>query len=72
MNKELYTVFLLKDAVFNLVDFKLHEFLNKMVKKRNEDKKLIFGDYRKFKEKLQQVFEVVDKKQAAEQCIHIL
>jgi len=52
MDKKLYTVFLLKNAVFNWVDLKLHEFLNKMVKKRNEDKKSIFGDYRRFKEKL--------------------
>jgi len=43
-----------------------------MVKKRNEDKKLIFGNYEKFKEELQQVFEIVNEKQAAEQHIHIL
>jgi len=72
MNKKLYTVFLLKNAVFNWVDLKLHEFLNKMIKKRNEDKKSIFGDYRKFKEKLWWVFGIVNEKQAAEQCIHIL
>jgi len=65
MNKRLYTVFLLKNAVFNWVDFKLHEFLNKMIKKRNEDKKLIFDDYRKFKEKLWWVFEIVDEKWTA-------
>jgi len=52
MNKKLYTVFLLKNTVFNWVDLKLHEFLDKMVKKRNKNKKSIFGDYRKFKEKL--------------------
>jgi len=40
--------------------------------KKNEDKKLIFDDYEKFKEKLQQVFEIVNKKQATEQYIHIL
>jgi len=40
-----------------------------MVKKRNEDKKLIFDNYEKFKEKLWQVFE---EKWTAEQCIHIL
>jgi len=34
MNKRLYTVFLLKNAVFNWVDFKLHEFLDKTVKKK--------------------------------------
>jgi len=72
MNKKLYTVFLLKNTIFNWVDFKLHEFLNKMIKKRNKNKKLIFDNYRKFKEKLQWVFKIVDEKQAAEQCIHIL
>jgi len=40
--------------------------------KKNEDKKLIFDDYEKFKEKLQQVFEIINKKQATEQYIHIL
>jgi len=53
MNKKLYTVFLLKNAAFNWVDFKLHEFLDKMIKKRNKDKNSIFSDYRKFKEELQ-------------------
>jgi len=43
-----------------------------MVKKRNEDKKLIFDDYEKFKKKLQQVFEIVNKKQTTKQYIHIL
>jgi len=72
MNKKLYIIFLLKNAVFNWINFKLHEFFNKMVKKRSEDKKLIFDNYRKFKEKLQWVFEIVNKKQAAEQYIHTL
>jgi len=72
MNKKLYTVFLLKNAVFNWIDFKLHEFLDKTVKKRNKDKKSIFNDYEKFKEKLQQIFEVINKKWATKQCIHIL
>jgi len=72
MNKKLYTVFLLKNAVFNWVNLKLHEFLNKMIKKRNENKKSIFDDYKKFKEKLWWVFEIVDEKQAVKQCIHIL
>jgi len=72
MNKKLYIIFLLKNAVFNWVNLKLHEFLDKMIKKRNKDKKSIFDDYRKFKEKLWWVFEVVDKKQAAKQHIHIL
>jgi len=53
MDKELYIVFLLKNAVFNWVNLKLHEFLDKTIKKRNEDKKSIFDDYEKFKEELQ-------------------
>jgi len=40
--------------------------------KKNEDKKLIFDDYEKFKEKLWQIFEIINKKQTAKQCIHIL
>jgi len=43
-----------------------------MIKKRNEDKKLIFDNYEKFKEKLQQVFEIVNEKQTAKQHIYIL
>jgi len=72
MNKKLYIIFLFKNAVFNWVDFKLHEFLNKTIKKRNKDKKLIFDDYEKFKEKLWWIFEVINEKQATKQCIHIL
>jgi len=72
MNKGLYTVSLLKDAAFNWVDPKLHEFLDKMVKKRNKDKESIFGNYGKFKEKLRRAFGVVNEKQAVERCIHIL
>jgi len=33
-----------------------------MIKKRNEDKELIFDDYEKFKEKLQQIFKIINKK----------
>jgi len=72
MNKKLYIVFLFKNAVFDWVNFKLHEFLNKIIKKKNENKELIFDNYKKFKEKLWQVFEIIDKKQAAEQHIYIL
>jgi len=72
MNKKLYTIFLLKNTVFNWVDFKLHKFLDKMIKKRNEDKELIFDDYEKFKEKLWWVFEIIDEKWAAKQHIYIL
>ena len=52
MNKKLYTVFLLKNAVFNWVNLKLHEFLDKMVEQRNKNKESIFSDYKKFKEEL--------------------
>ncbi len=72
MNKKLYIIFLLKNAVFNWVNLKLHEFLNKMIKKKNENKKSIFDDYRKVKQELWWVFEVVNKKQVMKQCIHIL
>jgi len=33
-----------------------------MIKKKNKDKELIFDDYEKFKEKLQQIFEIVNEK----------
>jgi len=63
---------LLKNAVFNWIDLKLHEFFDKMIKKRNKDKELIFDNYEKFKEKLWWIFEIIDKKQAVKQHIHIL
>jgi len=43
-----------------------------MIKKRNEDKKLIFDNYQKFKEKLQQIFKIINEKQAAKQQLHDL
>ena len=46
-------------------------FLTRQLKK-NEDKKSIFDDYKKFKEKLQQIFEIVNKKQTTKQYIYIL
>ena len=33
MNKDLYTIVYFKNAVFNWVNFKLHEFLDKLSKK---------------------------------------
>jgi len=72
MNKKLYIIFLFKNAIFNWVNLKLHEFLNKMIKKRNEDKELIFDNYRKFKEKFWWIFKIINKKQVTEQHIHIL
>jgi len=72
MNKDLFTVLYLKNAAFNWVDLKLHEFLDKTLKKQMNNKKSVFNDYKKFKNELQKVFEVVDEKQAAERWLHIL
>jgi len=72
MNKGLFTVSYLKDAAFDWVDLKLHEFLDKTPKKQMNNKKSIFNDYKKFKDKLQRAFKVVNKKQAAERRLHIL
>ncbi len=52
MNKDLYTVVYLKDAAFNWVNLKLHEFLDKSSKKWDTDKELIFSDFKKFKKEL--------------------
>ncbi len=62
MNKGLFTVSYLKNAAFNWVDPKLHEFLNKTSKKQMNNKKFIFDNYKKFKNELQRAFKVVDKK----------
>jgi len=72
MDKGLFTVSYLKDAAFNWVDLKLHEFLDKTSKKWMNNKKSIFSNYKKFKDELQRAFKVVDKKQAAERRLHIL
>ncbi len=72
MNKGLFTVLYLKNAAFNWVDLKLHEFLNKTSKKWMNNKKFIFSNYKKFKNELQRAFKVVDKKQAAKRRLHIL
>jgi len=72
MNKKLYAVFLLKDAIFNWVNLKLHEFLDKMIKKKNKNKELIFNNYWKFKKELHQVFRIVNKKKVAKQQLHVL
>jgi len=75
MNKRLYIMFLLKNTVFNWlnwVNLKLHKFLDKTIKKKNEDKKSIFSNYEKFKKKLWWVFEVVNEKQTIKWCIYIL
>ncbi len=52
MNKGLFTVSYLKNAAFDWVDLKLHEFLDKTSKKWMNNKKFIFSDYRKFKNEL--------------------
>ncbi len=72
MNKGLFTVLYLKDAAFDWVDLKLHEFLDKTLKKQMNNKKFIFSNYKKFKNELQRAFKVVDEKQAAERRLHIL
>ena len=36
------------------------------------DKKFIFGDYKKFKDELRRAFRVVNEKRAAERRLHIL
>ena len=72
MNKDLFTVLYLKNAAFNWVDLKLHEFLDKTLKKWMNNKKFIFSNYKKFKNELWRAFEVIDEKQAAERWLHIL
>jgi len=72
MNKGLFTVLYLKDAAFNWIDLKLHQFLDKTLQKQMNNKKFIFNDYKKFKNELWRAFEVVNKKQAAERWLHIL
>jgi len=72
MNKGLFTVLYLKNAAFNWVDLKLHEFLDKTSKKQMNNKKFIFSNYKKFKNELQRAFKIVDKKQAVKRQFHIL
>ncbi len=72
MNKGLFTVSYLKDAAFDWVNHKLHEFLDKTPKKWMNNKKFIFNNYKKFKDKLWKAFKIVNKKQAAERQLHIL
>ncbi len=52
MNKDLYTVAYLKNAVFDWVNLKLHEFLDKSSKKWDVNEELIFSDFKKFKKEL--------------------
>ncbi len=62
INKDMFSVLYLKNAAFNWVNLKLHEFLDKTLKKQMNNKKFIFSDYKKFKNELQKVFEVVYEK----------
>ncbi len=72
MNKGLFTVLYLKNAVFDWVNLKLHEFLDKTSKKWMNNKKSIFSNYKKFKNELWRAFKIVDEKWAAERQLHIL
>jgi len=72
MDKDLYTVAYLKDAAFDWVNPKLHEFLEKSVREREADKESVFGNFKKFKEELRKAFGVVDEKRAAERRLHTL
>ena len=72
MNKDLYTVIYLKNAAFNWVNLKLHEFLKKSVKEWETDKEFVFSNFKKFKEELRKTFNVINKKWVAEQWIYTL
>ncbi len=72
MNKDLFTISYLKNAAFDWVDLKLHKFLNKTLKKQINNKKFIFNNYKKFKNKLQRAFKIVNKKWAVKRWLHIL
>ncbi len=52
MNKGLFTVLYLKNAAFDWVNLKLHEFFDKTSKKQMNNKKFIFDNYKKFKNEL--------------------
>ncbi len=67
MNKNLYTVIYLKDTMFNWINFKLYEFLDKSLKKWDINKELIFSNFKKFKKELWKTFEVINKKRAVKQ-----
>jgi len=72
MNKGLFTILYLKNAAFDWVNLKLHEFLDKTSKKQMNNKKFIFNNYKKFKNELWRAFKVVNEKWAAERRLHIL
>ncbi len=66
MNKDLYTVIYLKNAAFNWVNFKLHKFLDKSLRKYKVNKETIFNDFKKFKKELWKIFEVINEKKSSE------
>ena len=72
MNKDLYIVVYLKDAVFDWVNSKLHEFLDKSSKKWDADEELIFSDFKKFKKELWKTFRVINEKRAAKWWFYTL
>ncbi len=72
MNKGLFTVLYLKNAAFDWVNLKLHEFFDKTTKKWMNNKKFIFNNYKKFKNELWRAFKVVNEKWAAKRWLHIL
>jgi len=72
MNKDLYTVIYFKNAAFNWVDLKLHEFLKKLIREKEANKESVFDNFKKFKKELRKAFSVIDKKQAAEWWLHTL
>ena len=66
MNKDLYTVIYLKNAAFNWINFKLHKFLDKSLRKYKVNKETIFNDFKKFKKELWKIFEVINEKKSSE------
>jgi hypothetical protein len=70
MNKGLFTVSYLKNAAFDWVDLKLHEFLDKTSKKWMNNKKFIFSNYKKFKNELQRAFKVVNENEQRKMTSH--
>ncbi len=72
MNKDLYTVIYLKNAAFNWVNLKLHEFLDKSSKKQDINEELIFSNFKKFKKELWKTFKVIDEKRAVKQQLYTL
>ncbi len=72
MNKDLYTVIYLKNAAFNWINFKLHKFLDKSLRKHKVNKETIFNDFKKFKKELWKIFEVINEKKAVKQWLYVL